>query len=264
MNARLSVHLLPDLVSEADLAGGTVVVIDVLRASTTIVHALAAGAVRVVPCVDIDEARRIAADLPAGQAVLGGERGGLAIEGFHLGNSPSEFTRETVRGKTVVFTTTNGTRAMARARQAAEVLVGAFVNAAAIVNQLSGREKVHLLCAGTCEQVTREDVLAAGLLAARLMARAGVKYDLANDEARLAIEAWRQAAAGHEDDWQAVGSKNRSVDATAWLTEIVRDSTGGRSLMRLGLAADIADAARLDRFDLVPVLDLQHWSITTV
>ena len=79
---------------------------------------LAAGARAVIPALEVDEARRIAAGLPAGEAVLGGEREGLPIAGFDLGNSPSEYRPETVGGRTVVFTTTNGTRAMNRCRAA--------------------------------------------------------------------------------------------------------------------------------------------------
>lgn len=261
MTVRLAVHLLPGLVSEAELAGGTVVVIDVLRASTTIAHALHAGAQCVIPCVDIDEARQIAVDLPAGQAVLGGERGGLPIEGFHLGNSPSEFTPDVVRGKTVVFTTTNGTRAMARARQAAEILIGSFVNATAIVARAAASPQVHLLCAGSGGDITREDVLAAGLFAARLTDLAKGFFELQNDEARLAIEVWQHAAAAHAAEWQTTRSANLVPANTDWLTELVRNSKGGRNLTRIGLQADIADAARLDRFELLPVLDLANWSI---
>src|SRR3954471_2898523 len=84
---QLDVYLLPDLVEPAALAGKTVVVIDVLRATTTIVHALAAGASEVVPCLEVDEARRVATKT-GNDAILGGERGGLPIPGFDLGNSP--------------------------------------------------------------------------------------------------------------------------------------------------------------------------------
>ena len=90
------------------MLGGTAVVIDVLRSTTTIVHALAAGAREVIPCRG-EEARQIAGQLPSDQVVLGGERGGLAVQGFDLGNSPEDYTAERLRGKTLVITTTNGT-----------------------------------------------------------------------------------------------------------------------------------------------------------
>ena len=104
--------------------------IDVLRASTTIVVALARGATAVLPRRSIEEALAAAADHPG--AVLGGERGGLKIAGFDLGNSPPEYTADRVAGRPVVITTTNGTLALAACHAAAEVLVGAIVNRAAV------------------------------------------------------------------------------------------------------------------------------------
>src|SRR5262245_57387196 len=108
----LNVHLLPELTTPEALTGGVVVVIDVLRATTTITTALAAGARRVIPCLDVADARAAAANSPEGECVLGGERQGLRIEGFDLGNSPNEYTPASVGGKTLVFSTTNGTKAM--------------------------------------------------------------------------------------------------------------------------------------------------------
>jgi len=128
---QIDVYLLPALVEPADLAGKAVAVIDVLRATTTIIQALAAGAAEVIPCLEVEEARRIAVPL-GGRAVTGGERGGKQIPGFDLGNSPAEFTPERVAGKTVVFTTTNGTRAMQRCKEARRVLVAAFTNLSAV------------------------------------------------------------------------------------------------------------------------------------
>ena len=103
-------------------------VVDVLRATTAMVHALAAGCEAIVPCAEIEEARAVAASLPAGTVLLGGERGGLPIERFDLGNSPATFTREVCRGKTIVMTTTNGTRAILASLEAERVLIAAFVN----------------------------------------------------------------------------------------------------------------------------------------
>ncbi|MEX2114189.1 MAG: 2-phosphosulfolactate phosphatase, partial [Pirellulales bacterium] len=87
---------MPEHVQPGDLANSTAVVIDVLRATTTIVAALAAGARAVVPCLTIEDAKTAAAALPREETVLGGERGGLPIEGFDLGNSPAEYTPERV------------------------------------------------------------------------------------------------------------------------------------------------------------------------
>src|SRR5947208_10202296 len=121
MSRPIVAHLLPGLLEPPELRGGVAVVIDVLRATSTIVHALAAGAQALIPCCEIDEARRIAATFPPGTALLGGERRGVMIPGFDLGNSPGDYTAEVVGGKIVVFTTTNGTGALFRAREARRV-----------------------------------------------------------------------------------------------------------------------------------------------
>src|SRR5690554_4025467 len=95
------VHLLPELVPENQLAGSIAVVIDVLRATTTIVHALAAGCVCVHPCVEVEEARALAGEMRVGQVLLGGERGGQPLPGFDLGNSPCEYSAKLCKGRTL-------------------------------------------------------------------------------------------------------------------------------------------------------------------
>ena len=235
----LQVHLLPDLVEPEALAGATVVVIDVLRATTTIVHALAAGACAVIPCLEVDEARARAATFPREQVVLGGERHGVRIEGFDVGNSPAEYTPESVGGRTLVFTTTNGTRAMRHARLARQVLLAGLVNRQAVADALAAAARVdeaevHILCAGTNGQITREDVITAGAIAQSLVAAdQGWQW---NDEATLALDAWQAAT--------ALG-----------VVEAFRHSQGGRNLIAEGFAADLLLAARLDVFSLVPRLD---------
>jgi 2-phosphosulfolactate phosphatase len=234
----LRVHLLPSLVEPADLAGRTVVVIDVLRATTTVCHALAAGAACVVPCLEIDEARAKASSLR--DALLGGERGGRKIEGFDFGNSPTEYTAERVGGKNVVFTTTNGTRALLRAAAAEEILLGAFVNLSTVANALSGRERVDLLCAGTNGVITAEDALFAGAVVDRLSEASrgrkpsGMPATL-NDQAFLARDAWRHVVASGRP-----------------LATVLRDCQGGRNLIGEGFDADIDIAAQIDAVPLLP------------
>lgn len=248
----LKAHFLPDLTTPDALAGGVVVVIDVLRASTVIVHALAAGAREVIPCLEIEDAQRVAAGLPSGQAVLGGERGGLPIEGFDLGNSPEEYTPEIVAGKTVVFTTTNGTRALQRCREAKRVLVGAFVNASAIIEGLRGEEQIHLLCAGTRGEITREDVFLAGLLAERISSGLddGAQPAEINDQLLIARECFRASEIPAE-----------AGDMEELLRRELRRTQGGRNLLAIGLDRDIDAAARVDRFSILPELDVRHWVI---
>src|SRR5438128_11689695 len=104
----VQVHLMPDLATAGRLTGGLAVVIDVLRASTTIVHALAAGCLGVRPCAEVAEAKALADSMPAGKVLLGGERGGVPLAGFDLGNSPGECTAARCEGTTPGFTTANG------------------------------------------------------------------------------------------------------------------------------------------------------------
>lgn len=223
-------------------AGGIAVVIDVLRASTTIVAALARGATAVLPRRSIEEALAAAADHPG--AVLGGERGGLKIAGFDLGNSPLEYTADRVAGRPVVITTTNGTAALAACQAAAEVLVGAVVNraaAAAAAGRLAAERSchaVHLVCAGTDGEVTDEDVLAAGAI----LDAAGPEAHL-DEPARAARDRFRGLAATGR-----AGLEERI--ATAF-----RTCRGGENLIALGMAADLAAAAAIDSLAIVPRLD---------
>lgn len=239
---QLDVFLLPVLVEPEQLAGKTVVVVDVLRATTTIVHALAAGALQVVPCQEVDEARQLAQEFP-GQAVLGGERAGGKIAGFDLGNSPLEYTAATVGGKSLVFTTTNGTRALSRCRLARRVLIGAFVNLSAVCRELTGVDQVAILCAGTDGQVTREDALFAGAVVDELTRTS--RWTL-NDQAEIVRDAWQAATADLTSDP---------------LSRTLRVSRGGRNLIGIGHENDIDLAAQIDRFDLVPEINLATWRI---
>jgi 2-phosphosulfolactate phosphatase len=244
MPPHLNVYALPKFADPEELAGGTVVVIDVLRASTTIIYALQAGAKAVIACGEIDEARRIAAGFSPNEKILGGERGGVPIGGFDLGNSPEEYTPERVRGKTVIFTTTNGTRALIHAKRARQIVFGAFVNATAVVQHLIGQEDVHLLCAGTDGQPTDEDIILAGMLVEKLQRRGGAQYKL-NDQAIAACELWRHTL-------EIIQLPMTETPEPEPLAEMLRHSLGGRNLVSLGMDRDILAAARIDRFAIVP------------
>lgn len=246
----LNVYALPKYVAPEELAGGTVVVIDVLRASTTIVHALEAGATDVIPCQEVEEARAVADRLSGNGVVLGGERDGLPIDGFDLGNSPAEYVPHRVEGRTVVFTTTNGTRAMLHARQADRVLIGAFVNVTALIEQLVGQQQIHLLCAGTRDQIGRDDVLLAGMLVDRIGQQGEVVHQQ-NAQALTARETWLHSFALPH----AIGAEPLEPER---LAKQLRDSPGGRNLVEIGLEDDILAAAQIDRFRSVPELDTEE------
>ncbi len=245
MSLTINVHLLPALVEPRDLADKTVVVIDVLRATTTIIHALAAGANEVIPLLEVDEARELATKL-SGQAVLGGERGGKRIDAFHLGNSPLEYTSATVGGKALVFTTTNGTRAMLRCRLARRILIAGFVNYSAVCRELTDEEQIEIVCAGTDGHVTREDTLLAGAIVEDCR-RSRKDGFICNDQAEIAADAWRTAVGTLSD---------RDPLAAA-----LRESRGGRNLLEIGQENDIDIAAQIDLFDIVPELDVAAWRI---
>ena len=167
MNAE--VFLTSSTVTEDDVKGRTVIVIDVLRASSTIATALNNWARAVVPVADTGSATKIASNLDPSSYVLGGERGGNKIQGFHLGNSPLEYTQGTIDGRTVIFTTTNGTVAISRARRAEHLVIGSFLNAERVVEfaRQAGLD-VTIICAGWRNRVALEDTLCAGLLLYRL------------------------------------------------------------------------------------------------
>lgn len=241
----LFAHLLPVLAPAEAFAGSAAVVIDILRASTTIATALAHGAARVVPCLEVPEALALRADQPPGDVLLGGERGGVRIEGFDFGNSPSEYTIEKVRGKTIGFTTTNGTKALRLAERADAVYMGAFVTGSAVVAAILDAPSVQLLCAGTNGEISREDVLFAGWIVARLLERAD-DWQL-NDQALLALSAIKSVAAINQR--LAPGGDDTSLVSTLRFTQ------GGRNLAKLGLLADLFDAAAVDRFDFAPRFD---------
>jgi 2-phosphosulfolactate phosphatase len=227
---RLDVALTPAAVTPAALAGATALVVDVLRASTTLITALAHDARELVPVAEVEEARRLAATRP--DVLLAGERGGDPPAGFDLGNSPLEFTRERVAGRTLVFTTSNGTRALVAARAAAAVGVAGFVNLTAAATWALGQGRdVVVVCAGELGARSFEDEVCAGLLIQRLLGD-GTAATAAPEGARAAT-----AARPYARD----------------LARLALDAPHARHLTEQGRGADVAACLRLDAFALVPV-----------
>jgi 2-phosphosulfolactate phosphatase len=228
----LHVHLLPHLAPPERLASGLAVVVDVLRATTTIVHALAAGSICVRPCLEVDEAKEIAGELADGRVLLGGEREGMPLAGFDLGNSPREYSCKRCKGTTVVLTTSNGTRALVHAALAHRTLVAGFVNYSAICEQLLvAGPPIHILCAGTDGEVSLEDTLLAGALVDFLCEHVDVHM---NDSARLA--------------WDCFEHHGQVLYGALELGK------GGAKLKALGYDEDIRAACEVDKFNFVPEL----------
>jgi len=239
----VKIYSLPTEIKPGDLAGGVAVVIDVLRASTTIVVALANGATRIIPCADIETARRRKAEDSTGNTLSGGERGGVKIEGFDLDNSPVSYSRERVAGKTIAFTTTNGTAALMRTDEAARVLIGALVNRQAVVDALrADRCPVHLICAGTDGRETTEDLIGARAIAVSL-----ARFDDVELVGDLTQNAYK--------NWPEVSRSDPS------LVEALRKSDGGQNLVALGFDQDIARAAKVDSIQVVPEYSVMTKSI---
>jgi len=239
MSRLIHVHLLPSLFEPTDVHDSTVVVVDVLRASTTMTTALANGAERVVACASVEHAIELRAASPPETCLLGGERGGVKIDGFDLSNSPDDYTPEVVSGKTIGFTTTNGTQALLRAEQASQVLVGSFVNLSALVQQLQAQDRaVHIVCAGTNGAITGEDVLFAGALVAEL--RKTSPDAEVTDSAVIAESHWKCRC----------GQLSQPTIEAALLR-----SQGGHNLSLLGYEKDVATAAAVDSVPVVGAVD---------
>jgi 2-phosphosulfolactate phosphatase len=228
------------------MKGGVAVVVDVLRATTVIVSALAAGCEAVIPCNEIDEALGVAALRPSGRTLLAGERLGLPIEGFDLGNSPGVFTTEVCEGKTLVMTTTNGTRALLASLEADRVLAVSFPNLAATVRALRDDPKpVHIVCAGTNGRISLEDSILAGAVVADLSmpySRQVPGWSAGNDAAEIVSRLWGHVP--YDDD---------PTNPTE-LAGVLALGEGGKRVRAIGLGVDIFDAARLDRFPIVAEL----------
>lgn len=240
--SQLFVHNLPAHVAAEELAGSTVIVIDMLRASSTICYALANGAKAVVPLLEIEETLQLGEQLGREFVVLGGERRGKMIDDFDVGNSPSEYTPERVTGKLVLFTTTNGTRALAHASHAERVLVGAAVNRERIVNEVTKAPRIDILCAGTDGEVTGEDILAAGSMVHDLCQQTECDYEL-NDDAAYAGAQWSLLVT-------KAGLAGRSVSDE--LAMALRETAGGKNLLEIGHYADLITCAQLDSLDVLP------------
>ena len=231
---RIDVYFTPLGPKEADFAGRGVIVIDVLRATTTIVTALAHGAKAVVPAATSEEAVRLTANLEKNGYLLAGERRSLKIEGFQLGNSPREMEAGVVGGKTIYLATTNGTPALVAAQGAELVMIGAAVNFKAATERarrhFQDRGEIAIICAGRERQFALEDAYTAGRFVKAL--KKGVKKVALNDAAEVAL-----ALTGLYDTW----------------SEAFEGTAAAQQLVDVDLGDDVAFAAKPDRFDTVPI-----------
>lgn len=233
---KIDVFYTPLGLNTGDLTGRAVVVIDVLRATSTIVTALAAGARAVVPAASSDEAVRLTANLERNGIVLAGERRLLKIEGFGLGNSPREMTAEAVGGKTLFLATTNGTPALVAVQGGDPVLVAAALNFSAAAERartlFAERGELVIVCAGREKQFALEDAYTAGRFIKAVKKGVPPKKLLLNDAAQVALD-----LTGQQGGW---------LDAFA-------ASAAARQLGEAGLGEDVRFCAQPDRVAVVPV-----------
>jgi 2-phosphosulfolactate phosphatase len=226
---RIDAYFTVPEVEPAALVGATVVVIDVVRATTSIIEALANGARAIYPTTSTEDAVRLASSLGRDDTLLCGERKGLKVEGFDLGNSPREFTAEVVGGMKLVMSTTNGTAALAAGREGDRLLACAFTNLGAVARAVAGEDQLVVICAGRDDRFSLDDALCAGHLVKQLMNGAEGEHEL-NDAADAA-----RALAGSRDPSRAV------LEATV----------GGALLAGIDMQDDLDICAELDRHDIV-------------
>lgn len=217
----------------ADVHQKTVVVIDVLRATSTIVEALANGAKAIYPTTGTEEAIKLISSLGREDTLLCGERRGRTIEGYDLGNSPSEFSRSRVQSKRLVMNTTNGTRALAAVAGARKVLVGSFLNASAVAKAVAGPGELAVVCAGREGRFSLDDAVCAGLILSRL-GTAWAEHPGTSDAARVALEL----------------AADREIDAA-----FLGGTAAGRALKELEMEADLEACAQVDRHLVAPVME---------
>lgn len=232
---RVDVFFGPDALHGAELHNRIVVVIDVLRASSTIVVALANGARNVIPVESTDEVVTRSKSFDRSEVILAGERKMKTVPGFDLGNSPHDFKPEVVEGRTILFSTSNGTAALLAVQGARDVLIGSFLNFSAVLAMLRSAMRseidVALLCAGSDGQFALEDAVCAGHYVSALTH--GLDDATINDAARIAALA----------DQRYAGDIPRAF----------ADSAHGRALAEAGFVEDLVLCGGVDTHPVVPV-----------
>jgi 2-phosphosulfolactate phosphatase len=231
---KLEVHFTPDELAGVDIREHHAVVIDVLRATSVIAQALASGARVIYPAATTEEAVRLGQNLDRSELILCGERGGLRIEGFDLGNSPLEFTPDAIGERTLVMTTTNGTRALIAASMAKRTLSASFLNLGAVVRSVADADAITIVCAGRERRFALEDAVCAGMMVERLAGGSSGEHEL-NDGAIAALALARRFG----DDLDAM----------------LRSTAAAKQLIAIGQEHDVVYCAGIDTLDVVPVLE---------
>ncbi len=243
----LDVYFTPAGLTLAEVQGRTVFVIDILRATTTMCAALANGAKAVIPVAEAGEALKLAQTIGSEDVLLAGERNCTRIDGFHLGNSPLEMTPAAVRGKTLILTTTNGTRAMLACQGAAAVYTACAGNLSLAAERareaLERDEPVLVVCAGREGAFSLDDAYAAGRLVSAALGGPSARRGF-GDSALASLDLVRR----YGERW----------------VRPLRRSRAGRELIRLGFGTDVRDAARPDAYPVLPLFQDRRVTLATV
>jgi 2-phosphosulfolactate phosphatase len=225
----IDVAFLPADIDGRDLSNTVCIVLDIFRASTSIVTALDNGCEAIFPVLSVEEGHGLAQQ--RGSCLLAGERHSLKLDGFDFGNSPFDFLPDKVKGRQIIMTTTNGTVAIRSTEGAYRTLIGSFLNATAVCKQTPKYHKeVLIVCAGTERLFSLEDALCAGLLVEIL--RGGKGAAVLTDAAYAASLMYSQAKAA--------------------LAAVAINSRNGKRLCELGREDDVAYCLRLGTVDIVP------------
>lgn len=237
----IQVYLTHSLITdELTLKGKNVIIIDALRATSTIPAALVSGAKEVIPTENAATAVRVAKG--SANALLCGERGGKIIEGFNLGNSPYEYTPEVVKDKSLVFSTTNGTIAISKAKYSKNCIIASFVNLKAVVDYLKElNEDFVIICSGKLNNFCIEDAVCAGMIINKLIDKNEENYTLSDPENAVVNLA---KTFGYE--------KNKISPAK--ILNMMKISEHGKYLVELGFENDLLFCAAVDSIPSIPML----------
>jgi 2-phosphosulfolactate phosphatase len=232
---RIDVVFTPAGLTAGEVQGRAVFVIDVLRATTTMCAALSHGAKAIIPVASTEEALRLAQTIGSTDVLLVGEKNCVRIPGFQLGNSPLEMTESVVRGKTIIATTSNGTKALLACQGAGSVYPAAAANLTLAAEKareaLEADHQILIVCAGREGAFSLDDAYCAGRLVATVLGDQKPRRGL-NDAGIACLDLVRR----YGDQWERP----------------LAYSQAGRELIKLGFRADLRDAARLDAYPVLP------------
>jgi 2-phosphosulfolactate phosphatase len=231
---RLDVFFTPNQVKPAETTGRLVLIVDVLRASTTVATALGNGARTVIPVEGADEVISRSKEFARSQILLAGEQKMHSIAGFDIGNSPQAFTPPVVEGKTILITTTNGTRTLLGVQNARDIVIASYVNFSAVLALMkvaaSSNTDIAIICAGEEGSFTLEDSACAGRFVRSIPKRADIQT---NDAAAASVLIEKK----YGDN----------------IAKVFKESAHGQALASAGFGDDLTAAAQVDAYPVVPI-----------